>query len=140
MHEGTWSQAVDASTAVNDQRLKLIVVGRNQDAFVPRRGTFNTLTAVSDAKPYYADADFFVLPTKHDPCSLVVLEALVMGLPVISTKFNGACEIMTDGVHGFVLDDPADVLRLADRMKRLLDPELRTHVGRVSGAASEARV
>ncbi len=26
-----------------------------------------------------------------------------MGVPVISTRQNGACEIMTDGVHGFVL-------------------------------------
>lgn len=77
--------------------------------------------------PYlaYRASDFFVLPTKHDPCSLVVLEALAMGLPVISTRFNGATEIMTDGMHGFVLADPANVGALADAMRRLLDPALR---------------
>ena len=48
-----------------------------------------------------------------------------MGLPVISTKFNGACEIMTDGVHGYVLDDPSDVNALAEAMRRLLDPDRR---------------
>ncbi|MGB7158751.1 MAG: glycosyltransferase family 4 protein [Tepidisphaeraceae bacterium] len=73
----------------------------------------------------YALAEFFVLPTKHDPCSLVVLEALAMGLPVISTVFNGATEIMTDGVHGYVLKDPTDVDALADAMRKLLDPERR---------------
>ena len=84
--------------------------------------------AAADPRPFYNDADFFVLPTRHDPCSLVVLEALAMGLPVISTKFNGACEIMTDGVHGYVLDDPADVDALAGAMRKLLDPRRRAEM------------
>lgn len=83
-----------------------------------------------DPRPFYAAADFFVLPTKHDPCSLVVLEALAMGLPVISTRFNGACEIMTDGVHGFVLDNPNDIDALADAMRELLDPSVRARMSR----------
>jgi UDP-glucose:(heptosyl)LPS alpha-1,3-glucosyltransferase len=78
----------------------------------------------------YRKADFFVLPTKHDPCSLVVLEALAMGLPVISTKFNGACEIMTDGVHGYVLEDPRDVATLAEAMRKMLDPTRRAAMSR----------
>jgi UDP-glucose:(heptosyl)LPS alpha-1,3-glucosyltransferase len=73
-----------------------------------------------DPRPFYRAADFFVLPTRHDPCSLVVLEALAMGLPVISSRFNGACEIMTDGIHGFVLDDPLDLPALAAAMKQMM--------------------
>jgi UDP-glucose:(heptosyl)LPS alpha-1,3-glucosyltransferase len=75
-----------------------------------------------DPRPFYREADFFVLPTKHDPCSLVVLEALAMGVPVISTKFNGACEVMTDGVHGYVLADPLNVDALAHAMKKMMEP------------------
>ncbi|MGD0390776.1 MAG: glycosyltransferase family 4 protein [Tepidisphaeraceae bacterium] len=74
---------------------------------------------------FYAACDFFVLPTRHDSCSLVALEALAMGLPVISTVFNGACEIMTDGRHGYVLPDPADVEALTTAMSNLLDPNTR---------------
>jgi glycosyltransferase involved in cell wall biosynthesis len=48
-----------------------------------------------------------------------------MGLPVISTVFNGACEIMTDGRHGYVLPDPADVEALTRAMSNLLDPNTR---------------
>jgi UDP-glucose:(heptosyl)LPS alpha-1,3-glucosyltransferase len=70
---------------------------------------------------FYREADFFVLPTKHDPCSLVVLEALAMGLPVISTVFNGATEVMTDGVHGLILQDPADVDAIGRAMTTLCD-------------------
>ena len=81
--------------------------------------------ATSDPRPFYRAADFFVLPTKHDPCSLVVLEALAMGVPVISTRFNGACEIMADGVHGYVLDDPMDIDALTTAMKNLNEPSTR---------------
>jgi len=79
----------------------------------------------SQPADFYAASDFFVLPTRHDSCSLAVLEALVMGLPVISTIFNGACEVMTDSRHGFVLTDPADAAALATAVLRLLDPQAR---------------
>ena len=79
----------------------------------------------TDMYPPYAAADYFVLPTRHDPCSLVVLEALAMGLPVISTRQNGACEIMTPGQHGFVLDNAADIRGLATGMLSLADAETR---------------
>ena len=129
------AQAIEALAQVRQPRLRLTVVGKQPPEPYQKQsaacGVADRITfagATSDTRPFYRDADFFVLPTKHDPCSLVVLEALAMGLPVISTRFNGACEIMTDGVHGFVLDDPNDVSALADRMKKLLDPELRSRM------------
>jgi UDP-glucose:(heptosyl)LPS alpha-1,3-glucosyltransferase len=79
----------------------------------------------SQPQEFYRQADFFVLPTKHDPCSLVVLEALAMGLPVISTTFNGATEIMEHGTHGFVLSNPAYVDALAAAMRDLCDDDRR---------------
>jgi UDP-glucose:(heptosyl)LPS alpha-1,3-glucosyltransferase len=99
---------------------------RRHAAVVPGRVTRIALSDNIIAQ--YREADFFVLPTKHDPCSLVVLEALAMGLPVISTVFNGATEIMKDGVHGFVLEDPEDVSALADAMRKMLDPQLRARM------------
>jgi UDP-glucose:(heptosyl)LPS alpha-1,3-glucosyltransferase len=60
----------------------------------------------SDIRECYAASDFFVLPSYYDPCSLVVLEALACGLPVITTAQNGASELMTDAVQGFVLTSP----------------------------------
>jgi hypothetical protein len=73
------------------------------------------------AGPLLRMADFFVLPTRHDPCSLVVLESLAMGVPVISTRFNGASEIMTDGVHGYVLPEPRDVRAIAGAITKMMD-------------------
>lgn len=78
--------------------------------------------SIPDVRPFYADADALVLPTRHDPCSLVVLEALATGLPVISTRFNGACEIISDGTHGRVLDDPGNIPALSGAISQLAEP------------------
>ena len=118
-----------------DPRLSLLVVGRDDprryrawavECAVVDRVRFAGPTA--DPVPFYRAADLFVLPTRHDPCSLVVLEALAMGLPVISTVRNGACEVMSDGVHGRVLPDPDDVPALAAAMAELLDDARRAEM------------
>jgi UDP-glucose:(heptosyl)LPS alpha-1,3-glucosyltransferase len=125
-------EAILAMHELADDRLAMLVVGKEDPAVyqkvarllgIEKRVIFCGST--SDPFAFYRAADFFVLPTRHDPCSLVVLEALAMGLPVISTAFNGACEIMTDGRHGFVLADPADVGALSGAMRRLLDATAR---------------
>jgi UDP-glucose:(heptosyl)LPS alpha-1,3-glucosyltransferase len=129
--------ALRAVALVGAERMRLEVVG-NEPAgrFATLANTLGLSDAVrfvgpsSDPRARYAAADFFVLPTKHDPCSLVVLEALAMGVPVISTRFNGACEIMTDGVHGFVLNEPSDADALAEAMRKMLDPERRAAMSR----------
>lgn len=84
---------------------------------------------VVDPLPHYAAADAFVHPTWYDPCSLVSLEASACGLPVITTRFNGASELMTDGQEGFLLDDPADAVALASKMTELLEPARRDAMG-----------
>jgi UDP-glucose:(heptosyl)LPS alpha-1,3-glucosyltransferase len=123
-------EAIQATALVKNPRLKLIVIGK-QDT-TPYRQLADSLGApvlfhgpTNDVHPFYAAADFFVLPTKHDPCSLVVLEALAMGLPVISTRQNGATEIMQNGIDGFVLDRPTDVDALAQAMRKLCDDATR---------------
>ena len=89
---------------------------------------------VEDTVPYYAAADVYVHPTFYDPCSLVVLEALSSGLPVVTTRQNGASELMTDGLEGILLDDPADVDTFLRRIEPLLRPEWREPMGRAARA------
>jgi UDP-glucose:(heptosyl)LPS alpha-1,3-glucosyltransferase len=130
-HRKGVAEAIQALAAVKEARLA-VVGGDDPSPFkeVARQAgaadRVHFVGGVADTRPYYREADFFVLPTKHDPCSLVVLESLAMGVPVITTQFNGAAEIMTDGVHGFVLPDPLDTQTLADAMRSMLDPQRRS--------------
>lgn len=123
---------ITADPSADADRLVLLVVGKDDfapyaklAAASPRRANVIHAGATRDVRPFYAAADLFVLPTRHDPCSLVVLEALAMGLPVVSTVFNGACEVMTEGVHGHVLADPADAAVLAAAIRGLMDDDVR---------------
>ncbi len=84
---------------------------------------------VDDPVPYYAAADAHVLPSFYDPFGLSVLEAAASGLPSVTTRLSGVAELLTEGVDGFVLENPADDAALADRLRRLLDPQLRQVMG-----------
>jgi UDP-glucose:(heptosyl)LPS alpha-1,3-glucosyltransferase len=124
-------EAIEAVGKVADPRLRLIVVGKQNPRLYRRiaetsaPGQIIFAGQARDPYPYYRAADFFLLPTRHDPCSLVVLEALAMGLPVISTVLNGACEIMTDGREGFILCDPTDIVTVAECVRKILDAKRR---------------
>ncbi len=76
---------------------------------------------------YYNACDVFVLPTFYDACSLVVFEAMAAGLPVITTRYNGASGIITNGRDGMVLEDPLNIEKMASAMEAFLEvPFLKT--------------
>jgi UDP-glucose:(heptosyl)LPS alpha-1,3-glucosyltransferase len=109
--------------------VKLLVVGR--DNIRPYRRLAKKMGcgddvfftgAVRDLERYYPSADILVHPTFYDACSLVVLEALASGVPVITTKNNGAGGILSNGKEGFVLEDPREVGTLTERILYLADP------------------
>jgi UDP-glucose:(heptosyl)LPS alpha-1,3-glucosyltransferase len=87
------------------------------------------LGAQNDCLPYYLAADFLAHPSYYDSCSLVLLEAAACGVPVVASLENGAAELLTDGVEGFLIDDPADAPMLAERMRLLLDGSMRKEMG-----------
>jgi UDP-glucose:(heptosyl)LPS alpha-1,3-glucosyltransferase len=78
-----------------------------------------------------------VHPTYYDPCSRVVLEGMVSGLPCVTTRWDGASEMIEDGVNGFVLREPDDVTGLCDRVRRLADPRFRAEMGRSAARVAE---
>jgi UDP-glucose:(heptosyl)LPS alpha-1,3-glucosyltransferase len=78
-----------------------------------------------DIRSCYYSSDFFVQPTYYDPCSLVVLEALACGLPVITTAQNGASELLTSGREGYVLTSPSARSELVDALDRMTRNEQR---------------
>ena len=51
--------------------------------------------AQADVLPFLQKADCLVIPTHYDPFANVTVEALAMGLFVISSKTNGGSEVLT---------------------------------------------
>lgn len=120
--------------------VRTVVVGGKAPANSQQRSSSHEpdvvrfLGSIDDPRPYYAAADIYVQPTFYDPCSLVVLEALASGLPIVTTRFNGAGELITPGLEGHILEEPSDVEALASSIAEFCDLQRRT---RAAAAARE---
>lgn len=108
------------------ENLHLAVVGslrRNPyPALVQRRGLSKRVTFLgfrSDLAQIMQCVDIFIFPSRYEACSVVVLEALASGLPVITTDATGGSEIVRKA-GGIVLDDPEDGAALAAALKAIL--------------------
>ena len=72
------------------------------------------LGPVRDLENFYAAADLFVLLPIYEPSANVCIEAMSAGLPVITTRYNGASEVMNPGHDGSIVGNPADAREVAD--------------------------
>lgn len=77
---------------------------------------------------YYAMADAFVLPSATEGLSVVLLEAMSAGLPIVATDVAGTDEAVDDGTTGYVVS-PGSRRELAAAMTRLGDAERRRRLG-----------
>jgi UDP-glucose:(heptosyl)LPS alpha-1,3-glucosyltransferase len=109
-----------------------VVVGRDDpqpyQRLARRLGIDGRVRFVGTTTPievWYSVADALAHPTWYDPCSRVVLEALVRGLPVVTTRYNGAAEVMQERTHGVVIAAPNDIAALASGLAAALQPALR---------------
>ncbi len=94
------------------------------------------LGPAADVRRIYFAADVHVHPTLYDPCSGVVIEALVCGMPVVTTRYNGAAELMDKWGAGIIVDDPRDHAALAAALAEFLDPVCRDFAGRAARRAA----
>jgi len=113
--------AIEAMALCKNRKMRLLVAGRGEarpyktaDLRFWREDPVQFLGEVADLAPVCAAADIFILPTIYDPFSNACLEALASGLPVITTRSNGFSEIIEDGVHGSIVDNPANLVGLRD--------------------------
>tara|TARA_R110002072_G_scaffold136376_1_gene278805 strand:- start:371 stop:1309 length:939 start_codon:yes stop_codon:yes gene_type:complete len=94
------------------------------------QGRLSFLGRVSDIRQVYWGATLLAHPSRYDPCSLVVLEALAAGLPVIGSPADGASERI--GAAGCVLTSPEDVDGLEEALERYADPSERRGLAEVA--------
>lgn len=122
---------------VKNRAVKLLVAGKPEvkpyQRLAARLGIADRvrfLGYLADMRNGYFASDFLVHPTFYDPCSNVVVEALACGLPVITTAYNGAGELLhtsprptlkEERAEGYIIDDPHAHERLAWCMDQLGD-------------------
>lgn len=84
----------------------------------------------------YHDVDCFVLMAEFEVQSIVTLQALASGLPVLGARAGALPELIHDGENGYTVDSH-DAKGLAKKIDELLDhPETRRRMGKASRAIS----
>jgi glycosyltransferase involved in cell wall biosynthesis len=124
--------------------LHLVVVGETEGSPFPQLAASLGLEQRVHFLGYRRDiaqimqaADLFVFPSRYEACTLVLLEALASGLPVITASSTGGAELVTPEC-GVVLPDSDDIDALASAMLLIKsDHKLREQMGKAARAVAQ---
>ena len=134
---------VEAARALSAQRIpvRILMVGQGPrqaeiEALVASEGVGDVVRVLGfrdDVARVVAASDALVLSSDHEGLPVAVMEALALGVPIVSTAVGGMPEAITDGVEGLLVP-PRDPAALAGAIAKVAtDPELRA---RLSAAAT----
>ncbi len=78
----------------------------------------------------YCESSILLLTSYWEPFGLVIPEAMSCGLPVVSFEGDGPCEIISNGVDGYIIKD-RNIDEFADKVCELIENfELRQQMGK----------
>ncbi|ULA61357.1 MAG: Putative Glycosyl transferase, group 1 [Nitrospira sp.] len=105
------------------KNLEIDVVGKNPPAWLCELSRQDTRIHVpgfvDDVRPYFQKATIFVCPiTGGGGTRLKILDALAMGMPIVSTTFAASGLTLRDGTHLLMADTPETMIK---QILRLLD-------------------
>lgn len=117
-------------------RLALVLVGDGPEGSALRQQAvakgiaghvvFAGLKDTREIGPYYAFADWFILPSWLDPWGLVVNEAMAAGLPVlVSDRCGCSDDLVEEGKNGFTFNpaQPDTLLRVLSRTSEITEAQ-----------------
>lgn len=90
---------------------QLVIIGSGVEEEVLRQlvqekggGRVHLLQRYGEAVwPYYAAAEWFILPSLREGFPNVILEAMAFSVPILATDISGSNECVVDGVNGFLI-------------------------------------
>lgn len=129
-------EAIDAFATLQARQpnihLRIIGDGPEAEKFKQYAASYPHITFAGHQKdplPHMANSDVFLQPTYHEGFSIVLVEASMLGLPIIATNVGGNKEIIFHEKTGLLVD-VKNSKQLSEAMQRLYeDANLRTQLG-----------
>lgn len=87
---------------------------------------------------YYDESDIYVQTPSIDNMPGSIIEAFASGLPVVATRIGGVPAILTDGVHGLLVEDDDDEGVAAQVIALLEDPDRARRLAEAAHATCRA--
>jgi len=113
---------LDAANKLGRGSCRILLIGPADSDARRKAALYKDIIVIGDRagdlEKIYPACDCLVHPTFYDACSLVVLESLASGLPVITTSVNGA-SMYLDEQTGLVIP-PGDPQALAGAMQDMM--------------------
>jgi glycosyltransferase involved in cell wall biosynthesis len=105
-------RAIIGGSGAEDQNLRKLVSSFDLDNEVVFRGW------VEDKSLFFKECDIFCLPSLHEPFGIVLLEAFLHSLPVVTTDSEGPVEIAEPGKDALVVakGNPAAMATAIERL------------------------
>lgn len=108
------------------KNIEIDVVGKNPPGWLRELGQrdprVNVPGFVDDVRPYFKKATLFICPiTDGGGTRLKILDALAMGMPIVSTTFAASGLCLSDGSHVLLADSPNDFV---DRILQVLSSRM----------------
>ena len=115
--------------------------GRDEERFRAEIGDLTNVELVGwidNVGDYLAAFDLFVYPSLHEALGSTILDAMLLGLPVVATAVGSIPDFVEDGVHGRLVE-PENAEQLQTAIEEVLADEAGLAEMRERNAAHAAR-
>lgn len=112
---------IQSWSSLNYQDSTLLLAGQQSKELAPfinkyaTGGKFNLIGYVPDISDFYNNISVYVQPSVTEGFGIEITEAMSYCRPVICSNGAGACDLIEDGVNGFIVDK-RDVKGIADKI------------------------
>lgn len=111
-----------------DSRIKILFAGDGpqlEELKVACEGNrnFEVLGFRSDVKQLLSNVDFMFLYSVHEGLPITLIEATMIGLPIVCSDVGGNAEICHDGKNGWVLNDWDELVKTLNNLPNVTDEQ-----------------
>ncbi len=134
--QGTKIGAIIAGPAMNQAYAEQL---HAQVAEAELESQVHFVGALNDARPAMACCDAIVMPSQAETLGLVLIEAMLQGVPVVATAAGGVLEVINNGETGltYPVGDTSALARCLAWLSR--DPEFREGLARAGQTMARER-
>lgn len=132
-----YEQVLEALTILQKINFHYLIVGNGESEEKLKRmvrqlgldGNVQFLGFRKDIPELLAASDIFVLTSRHEGLTRAIMEAMAVGLPIVTTNVRGNRDLVIDNENGFLVE-LNDIESTAKAIEKLLtSPQLRKRMG-----------
>lgn len=139
IHRKGFDILIRAFKDIKNQEIDLLIAGQGREEFslrdfcktykIENRVHFLGLVRGQDKVNLYRTAKFLVCPSRKEPFSNVIIEAMASGIPVLASDVDGNRELVKHGING-LLFSPENIGELSKQLQQMIEnPHMLTKLG-----------